>query len=219
MSHLPINRKTKSRYFAPLQPIPAVSQPFEHLIVDCVGSLPRSKSGSSYLLTVMCQSTRYPAAYPLRAISARAVVKALSQFISVFGVPKIIQSDQGSNFTSRLFEQVLKQLQVKHYKSSVYHSQSQGALERFHQHLKSLIRSYCTELQADWEEGLPWLLLAAREVDNQQTQHLNCQKKNVFICSLGSKKRNSNIFHMSPTGIKSVTKKGITFEIHFKQNK
>lgn len=117
----------------------------------------------------MCQSTRYPAAYPLRNISARAVVRALSQFISVFGVPKVIQSDQGSNFTSRLFKQVLNQLQIKHQTSSVYHPQSQGALERFHQHLKSLIRAYCTELEADWEEGLPWLLLAAREVVQEST--------------------------------------------------
>jgi hypothetical protein len=37
-------------------------------------------------------------------------------------------------------------------------------LERFHQTLKSLLCAYCTELSADWEEGLPWLLLAAREV-------------------------------------------------------
>ena len=46
----------------PLCPIPAISQPFEHLIIDCVGPLPPSNSGAVYLLTVMCQSTRYPAA-------------------------------------------------------------------------------------------------------------------------------------------------------------
>jgi len=97
---------------APLYPIPALSEPFEHLI-DCVGPLPRSKSGCSYLLTVMCQSTRYPAAYPLRSITAKSVVKAMSQFISVFGIPRIVQSDQGSNFTSRLFAQILKQLHIK----------------------------------------------------------------------------------------------------------
>ncbi|KAL2087168.1 hypothetical protein ACEWY4_018227 [Coilia grayii] len=39
---------------APLHPIPVVGQPFEHLIVDCVGPLPPSKSGCAYLLTVMC---------------------------------------------------------------------------------------------------------------------------------------------------------------------
>jgi len=154
---------------APLYPIPAIAQPFEHLVIDCVGPLPRSKSGSNYLFTVMCQSTRYPAAYPLRSITARSVVKALSQFISVFGIPKVIQSDQGSNFSSHLFAQVLKQLKVQHNMSSAYHAQSQGALERFHQTLKSLLRSYCVELNQDWEEGLPWLLLAAREAVQDST--------------------------------------------------
>ena len=154
---------------APLSPIPAISQPFEHLIIDCVGPLPRSKSGAIYLLTVMCQSTRYPAAYPLRTITARSVVRALSQFISIFGIPKVIQSDQGSNFSSHLFSQVLKQLNVKHNQASAYHAQSQGALERFHQTLKSLLRAYCTQMEGDWEEGLPWLMLSAREVTQEST--------------------------------------------------
>ena len=65
---------------APLYPIPAVSKPFEHLIIDCVGPLPPSKAGSIYLLTVM--TTRYPAVHPLRSITTRSIVKALSQFIS-----------------------------------------------------------------------------------------------------------------------------------------
>lgn len=88
---------------APLQPILVLNEPFEHLIVDCVGPLPCSKSGCKYLLTVMCQNTLYPAAYPLRAITTKAVVKALSHFISVFGIPKVIQRDQGSNFSSHVW--------------------------------------------------------------------------------------------------------------------
>lgn len=154
---------------APLFPIPAVGQPFEHLIIDCVGLLPCSRSGAIYLLTVICQSTCYPAAYQLRTITARFVVRALSQFISIFGIPKVTQTDQGSNFSSHLFSQVLKQLHVKHNKSSAYHAQSQGTLERFHQALKSLLRAYCTEMERDWEEGLPWLMLAAREVTQEST--------------------------------------------------
>lgn len=146
---------------APLQPIVAVGEPFAHLIVDCVGPLPPSKSGCKYLLTVMCQSTQYPAAYPLCSITTRAVVRVLTQFISVFGIPRVIQSNQGSNFSSHMFGQVLKLLRVKHSRSSAYHVQSQGALERFHQTLKSLLCGFCTELDADWEEGLPWLMLAA----------------------------------------------------------
>lgn len=144
-----------------------MGQPFEHLIIDCVGPLPRSKSGANYLLTVMCQSTRYPAAYPLRTITTRAVVRALSQFMSIFGIPRVVQSDQGSNFSSHMFGQVLKQLRIRHVQASAYYAQSQGALECFHQTLKSLLRAYCTELGGDWEESLSWLMLSAREVTRE----------------------------------------------------
>ena len=59
-------------------------------------------------------------------------MKALSQFFSIFGIPKIIQTDQGSNIMSRVFSQVMNQLHIKHHKASAYHPQSQGTLERFH---------------------------------------------------------------------------------------
>lgn len=95
------------------------------------------------------------------------MVKALSRFISIFDIPRVVQSDKGSNLSSHMFAQVLKQLKVKHSQSSAYHVQSQGSLECFHQ--KSLLRSFCTELGRDWEEVLPWLLLAAREVTQQST--------------------------------------------------
>ncbi len=139
---------------APLKPIQAAGEPFEHLLVDCVGPLPHSKSGSNYLFTVMCLNTRFPAAYPLRSTTSHSIVRVLTQFISVFGIPQIIQRDQGSNLTSHLFQQILKQLHIKHNQSTAYHVQSQGALERFHQFLKSLLRAYCVQLDQDWEEGL-----------------------------------------------------------------
>lgn len=117
----------------------------------------------------MCQVTRYPAAYPLRSINANEMVGALTQFISEFGIPTVIQSDRSSNFTSHSFAQVLKELHNKRNKSTAYRAQSQGAPERFHQTLKSLLRADCTELSADWGDGLPWLLLAPREVVQDST--------------------------------------------------
>lgn len=45
---------------APLYPIPVVCEPFERVLVDCLGPLPRTKSGNKFLLTVMCASTRFP---------------------------------------------------------------------------------------------------------------------------------------------------------------
>lgn len=149
---------------APLYPIPVVGEPFERVLVDCVGPLPRSKSGNKFLLTVMCTSTRFPEVFPLRKITTPAIVKALTKFFSLFGMPKIIQTDQGSNFMSRCFAQVLKQLSIKHCVSSAYHPESQGALERFHQTLKSMLRTYCQEFAQDWDDGVHMLMFAVREV-------------------------------------------------------
>ena len=148
---------------APLKPIPAFDEPFSRVIVDCVGPLPKTKSGNQYLLTIMCASTRFPEAIPLRNIKAPTIVKALTKFFTLVGLPKSIQSDQGSNFMSGLFQQVMHELGIKQYCSSAYHPESQGALERFHQTLKNMIRTYCLEFERDWDEGVHLLLFAARE--------------------------------------------------------
>ena len=148
---------------APLKPIPVSTEPFSHVIIDCVGPLPKTKEGNQYLLTIMCSSTRFPEAIPLRNIKAPKIAKALIKFFTLFGLPKSVQSDQGSNFMSHLFQDVMAQLGIKQVKASAYHPQSQGALERFHQTLKTMMRSYCLQEKKDWDEGIPLLLFAARE--------------------------------------------------------
>ena len=54
----------------------------------------------------------------------------------------------------------MNQLGKKQYKSSVYHPESQGAMERFHQTLKTMIKMYCIENSRDWDEGVHLLLFA-----------------------------------------------------------
>ena len=149
---------------APLQPIPAFGEPFSRVIIDCVGPLPKSKSGNEFLLTVMCASTRFPEAFPLRNIKTNTISKVLLKFFTTFGLPKEIQSDQGSNFTSHKFRQMLAGLGVKQVLASAYHPESQGVLERFHSTLKVMLRTFCLEHQRDWDEGVPLLLFGVREV-------------------------------------------------------
>nr|XP_054769552.1 uncharacterized protein LOC129277391 [Lytechinus pictus] len=154
---------------APLIPIPAFDEPFTRVLVDCVGPLPRTRSGHRFLLTIMDLSTRFPEAIPLKSITAKTVVQALVQFFTRYGLPKEIQSDQGSNFMSGIFQQVMKELGIKQIKSSAYHPQSQGALERNHQTLKTMIRAYCEDYPDDWDKGISFLLFATRDSPNEST--------------------------------------------------
>ena len=111
----------------------------------------------------MCVSTRFPEAIPLRNIQTKTIVKALVKFFTFVGFPRSVQSDQGSNFMSENFQQVMHELGIKQYKSSGYHPESQGTLERFHQTLKNVIRSYCFDTEIDWDEDIYLLLFVIRE--------------------------------------------------------
>ncbi len=107
------------------------------------------RSGHQYLLTLMCAATRYPEAILLRTLKTKSVIKALVNFFSTFGLPKHIQTDQGTCFMSKLFKQVVSSLSIQHRQSSAYHPQSQGALECFHQTLKLMMKKYCLETGKD----------------------------------------------------------------------
>lgn len=111
----------------------------------------------------MCAATRFPEAVPMRKITASLVVKVLTKFFSTFGLPHVIQTDQGTNFKSKLLKEVLQTLNIKHIVSSAYPPETQGALERWHQTLKSMLRKYCLETETNWDEGVPFVLFAARE--------------------------------------------------------
>ena len=111
----------------------------------------------------MCASTCFPEAIPLRNIKTKTIVKALVKIFTFVGHQRSVQSDQGSNFMSGIFQQVMHELDIKQYTSSAYYPESQGALERFHQTLKNMIRSYCFDTDKDWDEGIHLLLFAVRE--------------------------------------------------------
>ena len=122
-----------------------VGEPFSHVLLDWVGPLPKSKGGYQYILTIMCASTQFPEAIPLRSIRTPNIVKALVKCFTLIGLPSSVQSDQGSNFVLGAFQEVMFQLVIKQMKSTTYHPQSQGALERFHQTLKNILRAYCLQ--------------------------------------------------------------------------
>ena len=99
-----VGKPNKTILRAPLHPIPAFDEAFSKVIIDCVGPLPKTKSGNEYLLTIMCSSTRFPEAIPLRNIKAKRIVEHLVKCFTFIGLPKAIQSDLGNNFTSNIFK-------------------------------------------------------------------------------------------------------------------
>ncbi|KAL5013063.1 hypothetical protein ScPMuIL_011614 [Solemya velum] len=83
------------------------------------------------------------------------------------GLPLEIQSDQGSNFMSKLMKQVTSILGIEQIHSTAYHPESHGCLERWHQSVKSMLRACCVENPKDWDQIVPFVMFAARESKNE----------------------------------------------------
>ena len=80
------------------------------------------------------------------------------------GVPRKILTDQGANFTSQLLREVYHLLKVHPIRTSPYHPQTDGLVERFNQTLKLMLRKAASEDVKDWDKLLPYLLFAYCEV-------------------------------------------------------
>lgn len=145
---------------APLAPFEVPTRRFDHINVDIVGPLP-SSLGYTHLLTVVDRFTRWPEAIPIKETDTLTCARALIfHWIARFGLPVDMTSDRGAQFTSQLWSSISELLGIRLHRTTSYHPQSNGLVERFHRHLKSSLKARCTG--AGWYDDLPWVLLGIR---------------------------------------------------------
>ena len=154
---------------AEMIPMPLMNQPFQRIAMDFIGPLPRTQRGNRYVLTICDYATRYPEAIPLPSMEAVRVAKELVNLFSHVGIPEEILSDQGANFMSSMLQEVYLLLNIKRIRTTPYHPQTDGLVERFNGTLKDMLRKFVSKNQKDWDEYLPYLLFAYREVPQEST--------------------------------------------------
>ena len=135
--------------------------------MDIVGPLPRSSTGNKYIL-VCDYATHYPEAIPMRTVDAEHVAEELVTMFAHVRVPREILMDQGTNFMSKLLAELYNLLHIHPIRTSPYHPQTDGLVERFNGTSKSMLRKTALEGK-DWDQLLPYLLFAYREVPQATT--------------------------------------------------
>lgn len=107
-------------------------QPFEKWGMDFVGPIPPSKSNYSYLVTAIDYGTGWANAIAIKKRTAWWAAHMIKQITLNHGLPKEIITDNGKEFDGNLFGKYLKNLKIQHSRTSPYHPQSNGLVERFH---------------------------------------------------------------------------------------
>ena len=153
---------------APNQSMPILTEPFEKMATDIVGPFPRSFRGYKYILTTICLASKYPDVIPLRDMSAASVAEGLVEVFSRTGLPRVLLSDQGSQFMSGLLKHLCSRLGIAKITTSTYHPQSNGCLERLHGTLTPMIRKAAEEKLA-WPEQIKYALFALRSMPARDT--------------------------------------------------
>ena len=98
----PLLRKTHTRLG-----IYTVGLPMERSAADIAGPLPVTSRGNKYILVIGDYFTKWVEAVPLKNYKAITIARAIMDtFITKFGVPMTLHTDQGKSFESRLMSSV-----------------------------------------------------------------------------------------------------------------
>ncbi|XP_069089507.1 uncharacterized protein [Pleurodeles waltl] len=156
---------------APLRPLPIIDTPFKRVGMDLVGPLLPSSKGHTHILVLVDYASRYPEAIPLTSTTTKTVAQTMITFFARVGFPEALLTDQGTQFVSGLMKQICKSLGVLQRKTSVYHPQTDGLVERYNRTIKTLLRKIVNETGKDWDQKLPLVLYAIRTHEQSSTGH------------------------------------------------
>ena len=149
-------KKSKNQ-IVPISRIGTPLNRFEHLHLDLVGPLPITEDGYLHMLTIIDRYSRFVQVIPIRSKTAEETWSAFQRgWIQIFGLPKAITMDRGSNFKSKYFGDTARKLGIHVIHTTARHPQSNGLLENYHHKLKNSLRALA---DPDWATRIPMIVL------------------------------------------------------------
>ena len=123
--------------------------PFQLVALDIVGPLPETPRDNRYLLVMADYFTRWSEAFPLQSVTAEAVA-VVNGWIARFGSPEQLHLDQGPQFESKLFAELCRLQGIHKSRTTPYHPEGDGLVERLKRTLLGILRAHITPTSIEW---------------------------------------------------------------------
>ena len=154
-------RKTRGHPKAPLQSLPVYDMIWETLAMDIVGPLPETREGFKYILVISDYATRYVITRPMKNQTASTVAKIFVEDVLLeYGSPLRVITDQGRNFVSNLVSDICKLFEIDQLRTTAYHPQTDGLVERFNKTMVDMLTTYVVSKPDTWNTYLPYVTAA-----------------------------------------------------------
>ena len=146
-------------------------RPWQVVAVDLVGPMPRTPRGNSWILVLTDHFTRWQDAIAIRDATAPTVARTLDERVfSYFGLPETIHTDQGAQFESDLLANLCRMWKVQKSRTTAYHPESNGVVERGNRALGDSLRTLLLGCdQEEWDLLLPQVMRAFRGTPHSST--------------------------------------------------
>ena len=129
--------------------------PWDVVATDYLGQFPITRRGNHNILILTDYFSKFVEVIPVTDMSAKTcTLKVLNEFISRWGCPLSILSDQGRTYESNVFEELCRVLEIKKLPTNVQNPRFNGQIERFNRTLLRMIRAYLAGEQENWDLNL-----------------------------------------------------------------
>ncbi|MGH2611975.1 MAG: RNase H-like domain-containing protein [Rhabdochlamydiaceae bacterium] len=140
--------------YHPLKSIEA-GQPWDHIQIDLIGPLPMSDNGFQWIMTVIDVMTGFTLLRALHTKEMTEVALSLWLIMSDFGSPRILQSDNGTEFVNELVNQLVQLFGIDRRLITPYHPRADGLVERKNKEVGRLLKKQMKGATDRWELLLP----------------------------------------------------------------
>lgn len=153
-----------------LHPIPKYARPFHTLHLDHLGPFIKTTQKNVYLLVIVDSFTKFVFIAAVKNTKSKVVINELNKIFKIFGNPKRLICDAGSAFTSRLFTNYCKDLNIRRHIIATSMPRSNGQVERYNRTILDALRSLSADKDNNkWDQHVTNIQQGINSTINKST--------------------------------------------------